>query len=115
MMTMMTITMAREVIVSEVIIKARCPNCGDIELTPPGVWLCQWPNRALSYDFWCEHCYQWTRKWELNNAVVELLARAGVTPYVCTPPEELSDPRRFLITPLTEVDVAAALADIETC
>lgn len=59
-------------------IKASCPVCGDVELTPPQVRLVVCSVRAWSsYSFTCPTCQDVVRK-PAGDDVVQLLTSGGV-------------------------------------
>jgi len=62
------------------IIKASCPGCGDVEITPAQVWLvvCTVPSWT-HYAFECPGCVEEVRK-HASDEVVALLRDAGVVP-----------------------------------
>lgn len=59
-------------------IKASCPTCGEVELTPPDVELMVCSHAALSYyAFFCPGCGDTVRK-PADDHVVSLLVSGGV-------------------------------------
>ena len=69
-------------------IKASCPSCGDVELTPPQVRLVVCSVRAWSYyAFTCASCLDEVRK-PAGRDVVALLVSGGVLAEPWTVPAE---------------------------
>ncbi len=69
-------------------IKASCPSCGDVELTPPQVRLVVCSVRAWSYyAFTCGSCLDEVRK-PAGRDVVALLVSGGVLAEPWTVPAE---------------------------
>lgn len=62
------------------VIKASCPSCGDVELTPRQVRLvvCSVEERSF-YSFSCSSCFEQVRK-HAGGDVVALLRTGGVLP-----------------------------------
>lgn len=69
-------------------IKASCPCCGDVELTPPLVRLvvCTVPDWSF-YSFSCTTCHDEVRK-PAGADVVKLLKAGGVVPEAWSIPAE---------------------------
>ncbi len=84
---------------SESIIRATCPGCGDLVLTPAELRLA---TDAVSarYRFVCPSCDR-TVVHEVSAGIVQVLRAAGVR-------DEDPAPR-----PFTELDVAALRADLD--
>jgi predicted RNA-binding Zn-ribbon protein involved in translation (DUF1610 family) len=74
-------------------IRATCPQCGEVELTPPDVELrvCQVEERS-HYAFVCPECYRTVSK-PADRRVVRLLTSGGVPAQPWDPPEEALEPR----------------------
>ena len=69
-------------------IKASCPTCGEVELTPSDVSLMVCTHAALSYyAFDCPHCSDEVRK-PADDHVVSLLVSGGVPAQVWDLPAE---------------------------
>lgn len=69
-------------------IKASCPSCGDVELTPAQVRLMVCTSAALSYyAFDCPGCVREVRK-PADDHVVSLLVSGGVQATVWEVPAE---------------------------
>lgn len=69
-------------------IKASCPTCGEVELTPPDVTLVVASHQALSYyAFRCTTCAEEIRK-PADDHVVSLLMSGGVQATVWEVPAE---------------------------
>jgi hypothetical protein len=62
-------------------IKATCPCCGEVSLTPPDITLCVDPHDAepATYAFDCPGCGDIVRK-TADDRVVRLLISGGVDP-----------------------------------
>ena len=74
-------------------IKASCPNCGEVELTPSDVSLMVCTHAALSYyAFDCPHCTDEVRK-PADDHVVSLLVSGGVPAQVWELPAEALEER----------------------
>jgi hypothetical protein len=74
-------------------IRATCPGCGEVELTPPDVELrvCQQEQHSF-YAFVCPECYQTVTK-PADRRVVRLLTSGGVPAQPWDPPSEILEPR----------------------
>src|SRR5919106_1355692 len=74
-------------------IRATCPGCGEIELTPPDVELrvCKAEEHSF-YAFVCPECYQTVTK-PADRRVVRLLTSGGVPAPPRDPPSEILEPR----------------------
>lgn len=74
-------------------IKASCPSCGDVDLTPPQVRLvvCSVPDWSY-YSFRCTTCCDEVRK-PANAEVVRLLKVGGVVAEPWTIPAEALEER----------------------
>ena len=74
-------------------IRATCPECGEVELTPPDVELrvCQVEERS-HYAFVCPECHRTVSK-PADRRVVRLLTSGGVPARPWDPPEEALEPR----------------------
>ena len=74
-------------------IKASCPTCGEVELTPADVSLMVCARAALSYyAFDCHTCARQVRK-PADDHVVSLLMSGGVPVQVWEPPAEALEPK----------------------
>jgi hypothetical protein len=74
-------------------IKASCPSCGEIELTPADVSLMVCSHAPLSYyAFTCPGCSDEVRK-PADDHVVSLLVSGGVPATVWDVPAEALEPR----------------------
>lgn len=73
-------------------IRATCPSCGDVELTPGQVQVlvCSDDNRA-SYAFRCPECHLMVSK-PTDTRVVDILLSSGVRLVRWDAPAELSEP-----------------------
>ena len=72
-------------------IKASCPCCGEVELTPPDVKLMVCSEAPLSYySFICLTCKEEVRK-PADDHVVSLLISGGVRAVVWDVPEEVRE------------------------
>lgn len=73
-------------------IKASCPSCGDVELTPPLVRLvvCTVPDWSC-YSFTCTGCGEEVRK-PAGSEVVRLLTAGGVVAESWQVPAEALEP-----------------------
>ena len=72
-------------------IKASCPCCGEVELTPPDVKLMVCSDAPLSYySFICLTCKEEVRK-PADDHVVSLLISGGVQAVVWEVPEEVRE------------------------
>ena len=73
-------------------IKASCPTCGEVELTPADVSLMVCSHAALSYyAFTCLTCLDEIRK-PADDHVVSLLVSGGVSATVWEVPAEALEP-----------------------
>ena len=73
-------------------IKASCPSCGEVELTPPDVSLMVCSHAPLSYyAFTCPGCADEVRK-PADDHVVSLLVSGGVPATVWEVPAEALEP-----------------------
>jgi len=74
-------------------IKASCPTCGEVELTPADVSLMVCSHAPLSYyAFCCPTCSEEVRK-PADDHVVSLLVSGGVPATVWDVPAEVLEPR----------------------
>jgi hypothetical protein len=74
-------------------IKASCPTCGEVELTPGDVSLMVCAQPALSYyAFDCPTCTDEVRK-PADDHVVSLLVSGGITATVWDLPSEALEPK----------------------
>ncbi|MCW2607790.1 MAG: hypothetical protein JWO60_2483 [Frankiales bacterium] len=74
-------------------IKASCPTCGEVELTPADVALMVCSHSPLSYyAFHCPTCSEEVRK-PADDHVVSLLVSGGVPAQVWEVPAEALEPR----------------------
>ena len=74
-------------------IKASCPRCGEVELTPADVSLMVCSHAPLSYyAFQCPGCADEVRK-PADDHVVSLLVSGGVPATVWDVPAEALEPR----------------------
>ncbi len=74
-------------------IKASCPGCGEVELTPADVSLMVCSHAPLSYyAFCCPRCQDEVRK-PADDHVVSLLVSGGVPATVWDVPAEALEPR----------------------
>ena len=74
-------------------IKASCPSCGEVELTPADVSLMVCSHAPLSYyAFSCPTCSEEIRK-PADDHVVSLLVSGGVPATVWEIPAEALEPR----------------------
>lgn len=72
-------------------IKASCPSCGEVELTPPDVSLMVCTEPSLSYyAFDCPHCADLVRK-PADDHVVSLLVSGGISATVWELPAEVGE------------------------
>ena len=75
------------------LIKASCPSCGEVELTPADVALMVCSHAPLSYyAFTCTGCHTEVRK-HADDHVVSLLVSGGVPATVWEVPAEALEPR----------------------
>lgn len=75
------------------LIKASCPSCGEVELTPSDVSLMVCSHAPLSYyAFVCAGCSSEVRK-PADDHVVSLLVSGGVPATVWEIPAEALEPR----------------------
>ena len=69
-------------------IKASCPTCGEVALTPPDVSLMVCSSAPLSYySFACPTCRSEVRK-PADDHIVSLLVSGGISPQVWDLPAE---------------------------
>ena len=74
-------------------IKASCPTCGEVELTPPDVSLLVCSSAPLSYySFSCPTCQVEVRK-PADDHIVSLLVSGGVPARVWEVPAEALEPK----------------------
>ena len=74
-------------------IKASCPTCGEVELTPPDVSLLVCSSAPLSYyAFCCPTCKVEVRK-PADDHIVSLLVSGGVPARVWDVPAEALEPK----------------------
>ncbi|MCW2680912.1 MAG: hypothetical protein JWM62_2313 [Frankiales bacterium] len=74
-------------------IKASCPSCGEVELTPADVSLMVCSHAPLSYyAFSCPGCLDEVRK-PADDHVVSLLVSGGVPAHVWDVPNEALEPK----------------------
>ena len=74
-------------------IKASCPTCGEVELTPADVSLMVCSHAPLSYyAFQCGTCSEEVRK-PADDHVVSLLVSGGVPAQVWELPAEVLEPK----------------------
>ena len=74
-------------------IKASCPTCGEVELTPADVALMVCSHAPLSYyAFSCPGCHDEVRK-PADDHVVSLLVSGGVAAQVWEVPGEALEPK----------------------
>jgi hypothetical protein len=74
-------------------IKASCPTCGEVELTPADVALMVCSHAAMSYyAFTCPTCIEEVRK-PADDHVVSLLVSGGVPAQVWELPAEALEPK----------------------
>jgi hypothetical protein len=74
-------------------IKASCPTCGEVELTPPDVRLMVCSHAPSSfYSFTCPGCSDEVRK-PADDHVISLLMSGGVTATVWEIPGEALEPK----------------------
>lgn len=94
------------------IIKASCPECGDVEVAPGRVKiiLCS-SNGEASYTFRCPSCGFIVAK-PVERRIVEVLVAAGVRLQFWRLPEELSEHHDG--PPLDEHDAASLRDALET-
>lgn len=74
-------------------IKATCPGCGEVELTPDDIELrvCNYAP-ASYYTFECPMCTETVQK-PADDRVIQLLISGGVHAVVWELPAEVSEPR----------------------
>jgi hypothetical protein len=82
--------MERDTVVT--IVKATCPRCGDVELTPSDIELriCSL-SEASTYHFTCKRCDKIVAKPAADERVVMLLTSVGVPTTQWGLPEELEE------------------------
>jgi hypothetical protein len=101
-------------------IKATCPTCGDVQLTPDDVLLMVCNHAPLSYySFGCSTCGNEVRK-PADEHVISLLLSGGVPAQVWSVPAEVLEPKTGpaltyddlldLALALTTTDLVAAAA-----
>jgi len=74
-------------------IKASCPRCGEVHLTPDDVALLVCRHAPLSYyRFRCPTCAVEVRK-PADDHIVALLLSGGIPAQVWEPPAEVLEPR----------------------
>ncbi|MCA1710527.1 MAG: hypothetical protein LC789_02360 [Actinobacteria bacterium] len=74
-------------------IKASCPTCGEVELTPADVSLMVCSHAPMSYyAFTCATCSEEVRK-PADDHVVSLLVSGGVPAQVWELPAEVLEPK----------------------
>jgi hypothetical protein len=74
-------------------IRASCPMCGDVELTPVDIRLVVCTHPAWSfYSFTCNSCQELVRK-PADADIVALLMSGSVTAEMWTVPAEVLEPR----------------------
>jgi hypothetical protein len=95
-------------------IKASCPGCGEVELTPDDVSLMVCSHAPLSYyAFTCPGCAEEVRK-PADDHVVSLLVSGGVPATVWDVPAEVLEPRTGpALTYDDLLDLALHLADTD--
>jgi predicted RNA-binding Zn-ribbon protein involved in translation (DUF1610 family) len=93
-------------------IKASCPMCGDVELTPDQMRLvvCSYPDWSY-YAFDCPHCKDEVRR-HADDEVVTLLVTGGVLVSAWHIPEEVVEPRGG--DPLTYDDLLDFVLNLAT-
>ena len=76
----------------ETIVKATCPRCGDVELTPSDLELriCSSPAFSI-YVFTCTHCDTVVAKPAADERIVALLSSVGVPMVRWDLPAELEE------------------------
>ena len=73
-------------------IKATCPSCGDVDLTPAQMRLVVCSHAEWSYyAFTCQHCNEEVQR-PAREEVVQLLVSGGVTPRHWHVPAEVFEP-----------------------
>jgi phage FluMu protein Com len=82
--------MEREIVVT--IVKATCPRCGDVELTPADIQLriCSVAD-ASTYHFTCRRCDKVVAKPAADERIVMLLTSVGVPTVEWHLPAELDE------------------------
>lgn len=85
-------------------IKATCPTCGEVSLTPADIdlWVDPGDAQGSSYSFQCPECAAVVRK-PADERVVRLLVSGGVDPRQPEPPRTLGE--RFERPALTHDDL----------
>ena len=74
-------------------IKASCPTCGEVALTPRDVTLMVCSSAPLSYySFACPTCRNEVRK-PADDHIVSLLVSGGISPQVWDLPGEALEPK----------------------
>ncbi|MDP9436073.1 MAG: hypothetical protein M3P93_13115 [Actinomycetota bacterium] len=85
-------------------IKASCPACGEVELTPADVALMVCSHAPLSYyAFCCPSCSEEVRK-PADDHVVSLLVSGGVPAQVWDLPAEVLEQSRSAAAPALTYD-----------
>ncbi|ABK52974.1 hypothetical protein Acel_1202 [Acidothermus cellulolyticus 11B] len=75
-------------------IKATCPTCGEVELTPADLSLMVCNQAVLSYySFRCPRCIEEVRK-PADDHIISLLVSGGVRPIHWSVPAEALEPHR---------------------
>lgn len=93
-------------------IKASCPQCGQVELTPADVSLVVYDDAELSYySFDCEGCDQEVRK-HADDYVISLLTSGGVVARVENVPLEAAEDKSG--EPLTYDDLLEFALELGT-
>ena len=77
----------------ETIVKATCPTCGDVELTPADLELriCSTTTDASTYLFTCTECEKVVVKSASDHRIVTLLTSVGVPTITWELPAELQE------------------------
>lgn len=93
------------------VIRASCPDCGDVELTTDQVRvvLCSTNNQG-SYTFQCPSCLLVVNK-AAQSRVVDILLASGVALAIWRMPAELDEPRTG--PPISHDDLLAFHFDLE--
>jgi hypothetical protein len=74
-------------------IKATCPGCGEVNLTPPDIVLrIGSPPITTTYGFTCPGCAEFVEK-AADERVIRLLLSGGVLPTLIDVPAEVLEPR----------------------
>ena len=95
-------------------IKASCPTCGDVQLTPDDLLLMVCNHAPLSYySFGCPSCGDEVRK-PADEHVISLLLSGGVPAQVWSVPAEVLEPRRGAALTYDDLlDLGLALASTD--